>query len=303
MEGSERNLLIYNPRAGRNGARPPLERIVSALGDSADDYRIRVTEYQGHARELARDFGGAADTVICCGGDGTLNEVVAGLLQGGHRPKVGYVPIGSTNDYASNLGIPKKMEDAMALIASGRTNECDIGSFNGRNFNYIASFGPGTTVSYATSQKLKNHIGYSAYMINGFVLRTIPTMRELKPKHIRIEYDGNVLDDEFYFCTVTNALSAAGLFRYDENTVKFNDGQFEIMLVRRLKSPLSLFSMLNRMRTRDYDGETLMCLRGSDIRFWFDTPEPWTLDGEYGGTYAVSRAVNRSRSLNVVFGK
>ena len=276
-------LLIYNPRAGKNRTRPQPEQLLKALGPLAASTHLAVTAYPGHAREIASVEGNRYQAVICCGGDGTLNEVISGLPQAGPRPAIGYIPIGSTNDLASNVGIPADVQSAAELIRSGLTHGYDVGAFNERFFTYIASFGPGVSVSYSTPQRVKNVLGYSAYMINGFGFQVIPTMRALKPRHIRVEYDGNVLDEDFYFGTVSNALSAGGMFRFNKDEVKFDDGLFEVVLIRRVRSPLQLFSLLGKMRRHEYDGGTLVHFQAASMRFVFDKPEIWTLDGESSG--------------------
>ena len=276
-------LLIYNPRAGMNARRPKAREILDEMGALAAQTDVAATAYPGHAKEIATKTGANYDVVICCGGDGTLNEVINGLKEAGCSPEIGYIPTGSTNDFASNMSIPKKMPQAVAVIKEGNVNACDCASFNDRSFTYIASFGPGVAVSYSTPQGVKNMIGYSAYMINGFGFQTIPTMRALKPKHIKVEYDGSTLEDDFYFGTVSNTLSAAGLFKFSEDEVRFNDGRFEVVLIRRMKNPMQMFSLLVKMRRHEYDGDMLVHFRASHLKFTFEKEEVWTLDGESSG--------------------
>lgn len=278
-----KTLLIYNPRAGRSTARPQLSEIVSLLQPSFGELVVQTTLHPGHARELAQALGNNYDTVICCGGDGTLNETINGLLLGGATARVGYIPIGSTNDLAKNIGVPTDLHQAAFLLSRGDTHRYDIGQFNGRYFTYFASFGPGVSVSYSTPQKMKNALGYAAYMINGFLFQVIPTLRQVKPKHIKITYDGHVIEDDFYFGAVSNTYSAGGLVKYNESDVRFNDGLFEVMLVRRLRHALQTFPMLYKMRRHEYNGETLLFFQAKDITFEFSDPVPWTLDGEFGG--------------------
>ena len=276
-------LLIYNPRAGKSLGRPKPKEILERFGRDAEKIHVAVTAYPGHAREIAALEGDRYETVICCGGDGTLNEVISGLPEAGPRPAIGYIPMGSTNDLANNLGIPSAMPYAVETIRRGESRGYDVGKFNDRCFAYIASFGPGVSVSYATPQRVKNVLGYSAYMLNGFGLQLIPTMKALKPKHIRVEHDGNVLEDDFYFGTVSNTLSAAGMFKFRKDEVRFNDGKFEVVLIRKVRTPFQIFSLLKKMRRHEYDGETLVHFQASKLRFTFEKPESWTLDGECSG--------------------
>ena len=276
-------LVIYNPRAGKNATRPDLSEIIALLQPSFGELVVQTTLHPGHAKELAESLGSNYDTVICCGGDGTLNETINGLLSAGASPKIGYIPIGSTNDLAKNIGIPTDLRQVAQLLTHGETRGYDIGRFNDRFFTYFASFGPGVSVSYSTPQGMKNTLGYSAYMINGFLFQVIPTLRQVKPKHIKITYDNHVLEDDFYFGAISNAYSVAGIFKYNKSDVWFNDGKFEVMLVRRLRHATQIFPMLYKMRRRNYDGDTLIFLQPHEIRFEFSEPTVWTLDGECSG--------------------
>ncbi len=220
-------------------------------------------------------------------------------MSAGVSVPIGYLPMGSTNDLAATLGIPTKLKEAAELIASGHTNGYDVGDCNGHQFSYVACFGPGTKISYSTPQKMKNLLGYNAYMINGFFLHLIPALADVKPRHIKIEYDGNMLEDDFYFGSFSNSTSVAGLFKFDKNDIKLDDGKFELLLVRKLSSPLAAFGMLHRIMKRDFDGDSLIFIKASEVKFTFEKPEEWTLDGECGGstTQVDLKVLNRAVSI------
>lgn len=283
MSEKKKVLFIINPCAGRDKTRKSAEEIISLFPAEEFEFTVEETTCRGDATNIVRRCLDGHDFVVCCGGDGTFNETVNGVLHLQSNKPIGYIPTGSTNDLASTIGIPTNVEEAVKIIVSGQMNSYDIGCHNGRFFTYVASFGPGTKLSYSTSQKMKNKLGHAAYMINGFVLKIIPTLKEIKPIHIKIEYDGGTLDDIFYFASVSNSTSVAGLFKFDKNTVKLNDGKFEMLLVRHIKTPLDAFRMLSKMLRRDYDGKSLMFLNTSQAKFTFDEPHAWTLDGEFGG--------------------
>ena len=292
-------LLIYNPRAGKSIGRPKPKEILERFGADAEKIHIAVTAYPGHAKEIAALEGNRYETVICCGGDGTLNEVISGLSGLESRPVIGYIPMGSTNDLANNIGIPSAMSNAVKVIEQGESRGFDIGAFNDRCFTYIASFGPGVSVSYSTPQRIKNVLGYSAYILNGFGLQLIPTMKALKPKHICVEYDGNVLEDDFYFGTISNTLSAAGMFKFRKDEVRFNDGKFEVVLIRKVKTPFQIFSLLKKMRLHEYDGETLVHFQASKLHFTFEKPESWTMDGECSGPVSDIHIEVRNNAVRI----
>lgn len=272
-------LLIYNPCAGVSIKRPSVETILSFFPKNEIDIECAITDSSG-AEKPIKQFGKNKDLIVVCGGDGTLNEAISGVIKNNLKIPIGYIPIGSTNDFASALNIPCDLKSAIELIKNGEVHSIDIGRLNDRYFNYVACFGPGTSISYNTSQKFKNIIGYPAYILNGFVFKLIPTIKEVKPKHMRIKYDGKVIDDYFYFGAVSNATTVAGMIKYDKNDVVLNDGKFEVILVKKIKNTLDIFKMFSRIVHRDYDNDSLLYFKTNDIEFEFDTSEDWSVDGE-----------------------
>lgn len=278
-------LLIINPCAGKNSKRVGALDIMNKLSSADFDFEVRNTRCQGDATTIVKEIGEKYDIIICAGGDGTLNETVNGLMKLNKRIPIGYIPSGSTNDLAVTLGIPTKVGGAADLILSEKINGYDVGNFNGRFFNYVASFGLGVELSYSTPQAMKNLLGHSAYMINAFVLKLIPMLVHLKPIHMKIEYDGNVLEDNFYFGSFSNSTSVAGMFKFNPDEVKLNDGYFELLLVRGLKRNTEAFSMLGKIIRQDYDGDRIMLIKAKNIKITCDEEIPWTLDGEFGGNH------------------
>ncbi len=301
-------LLIVNPTAGKNKTRSGTFDIVEKFSDADYDFDVKTTTCQGDATNIVEKYIGDNDMVVCCGGDGTFNETINGVMKLPRRVPIGYIPAGSTNDLASTIGLPVgDIAKATDTIIDGHKNAYDIGLFNNRFFAYVASFGAATSLSYNTPQKMKNVLGHAAYVINGFVIQIVPLLRSLKPIHARIEYDDQVMEDDFYFGAISNSTSVGGIFKFDRNDVKLDDGKFEVLLVRGLKSPLESFGLLNKIRHRQYDGEKIIYFKSSTVRISFDKEIPWTLDGEFGGNqkevyFAVlNRAIDIFSAENPIF--
>lgn len=291
-------LLIYNPKAGKNTDRPSLNEIVELFPVDEFDIKAVVTDPNGAAPVVCQ-FADGTDIIIVCGGDGTLNEAISGLMQTGLSVPIGYIPIGSTNDLANALNISGKLTDAVKLIRSGEIHTLDIGQLNDRFFNYVACFGPGTSVSYNTPQKLKNTIGYPAYILNGFILNLIPTIKAVKPKHIRMECDGKITESSYYFGAVSNATTVAGMIHYDENEIVLNDGMFEVILVKRINHKLDIFKILYKMMNRNYDDESFLYLKANNITLKFDNPEDWSVDGELASGLREARITVHEKAVQI----
>ena len=280
MENKKRNvLLIVNPCAGRTKSRAGTFDIVNKFSTNDYEFSIHTTTCQGDATNIVRKNYDDKQLVVCCGGDGTLNETINGVMDMPNRLPIGYIPTGSTNDLATTLGIPTDINKATDLIMSGHTNSYDLGLFNNRYFSYVASFGAFTKSSYATSQKMKNRLGHMAYILNG-----IGELKNIKAVHMKIEYDSGVLEDDFMFGSVSNSTSVAGLFRFKPEDVKLNDGIFELLLVKKI-SLASVPIALGKIRAQQYDGKQIILLRTSKVKITSDEQVPWTLDGEFGGAH------------------
>jgi YegS/Rv2252/BmrU family lipid kinase len=281
MLSKKKALLVINPCAGVDRKRVSPLDIIKKLSAAGFEINVENTKGVGDATTIVNEMGKDFDLVLCCGGDGTLNETINGVLSLDKKIPVGYIPSGSTNDLASTLGIPVGVGPATDLILNGKTNGYDVGSFKGRYFNYIASFGAATDLSYTTPQKWKNLFGHNAYVYYGVGVRMIPLLASFKPTYMKIEYDGGVVEDKFYFGAISNTTSVAGVFKYDN--IKLNDGYFELLLVKGLKRNIDVFGILNKVIHKDYSGDNIIFTKTKHVKITCDTEVPWTLDGEFGG--------------------
>jgi len=268
--------LIVNPNAGTRQARRFLPEMISVFNRAGYLCSVYVTEKRGDAVEFARAHAGEAGLVVACGGDGTLNEVITGLQLGGHRTPIGYIPCGSTNDFASGLGLSSAPLIACESIVSGTPHSLDVGLFApDRYFSYTASFGAFTSVSWSTSQNVKNVLGHAAYILEG-----IRSLTDIHPIHMKITADGREFEEDFIFAAVCNSTSLGGVLKLEDSEVHMSDGLFEALLIPFPPDLLILNRILTALRTHCYDDPSLYFLRASSFVFEGAPEITWTLDGE-----------------------
>lgn len=291
MFDREKVLLLINPAAGKLRARNGMHEIITPLCVAGMQVTVYTTSARGEAAEMARRHGNDYDRIICCGGDGTLNEVIDGMLTGGVKCPLGYIPAGSTNDFAATLGLPAALSAAARLQVEGNPHDLDVGCFNGsRYFSYIASFGAFTSTSYTAPQSTKNALGHLAYVLEG--IKDLPA---LQPVTLSAETDdGRHFEGSFIFGAVSNSTSIGGMVKLDASLVDLSDGLFEIVLVRMPQNLGELNSILYALTARDYAASPAFLLtRARSLTVTTEERLPWSLDGEYeaGDTRAVIRAI------------
>ncbi len=293
-------LFIYNPIAGKGAAAKGLASSLDVFTKAGWLVTTYPTQGKGDATRAAREMGPRFERVVCAGGDGTLSETVTGLMDLENPPVLGYIPLGSTNDCAATLNLPKSARQAAAVAAGeGVPRAVDIGRLNGHPFVYVAAFGAFTQVSYDTPQDLKNTFGHLAYILAG--VASLPT---ITPYHLTVEYDGNVLEDSFYFGMVGNTLSIGGMRMPKNEHVVLDDGLFEVDLIRK---PVSLADVADGFQTlleqNSPSAGVRVHFQASHLEFRAEKPLPWTIDGEFGGRHKVNRAENCRQALTIVCGK
>ena len=297
----KRMLLIYNPMAGKGTAASNLSVILDVFTKAGWMTTVYPTQGRKDATRLVQEVGSDYDRVVCCGGDGTLSETVAGLLHLKRPPVLGYIPSGSTNDCAATLRIPPVYKQAAELAAGDREPLLwDVGILNCQPFVYVAAFGAFTGVAYDTPQDLKNTFGHLAYIAAG--IASIPS---IVPSHLRVEYDGNVLEDDFFYGMVCNADSVGGMKNLPTDRVELDDGLFEVILVRK---PMNVWEIGAGLQTflrpgTMEEGSALLSFHASHLKFVSSEPIPWTLDGEYGGRHKVTEIEIRRQALPILSGR
>ena len=286
-------LFIVNPRAGRTRSAAPLFAAAAHFSEAGYLVSIRQTQHPGHAAELVVEEGEQYDRIVCCGGDGTLNETVAGLMQLAAPPPLGYIPGGSTNDFAASLGLPADPLAAAQRITASAGKPLDIGTFNGRSFVYVASFGAFTRASYSASQSIKNDLGHLAYILEG-----VKDLSTLRPYRASVSTGGETFDGSFLFGSVTNTTSVGGLMKLQKDKVVLDDGLFEMLLIPNPTSAFELQALIRCLVLQDFEGTGVIFRHVSAVTV--QTPEgfPWTLDGEYGSGAERIEIVNEHKKLN-----
>ena len=268
-------LLIINPRAGQRKANRVLPEIIRLFIESGYRCEVHVTGAPGEATEFLSHVGGEFDMVVCAGGDGTLNEAISGMLNAGMKCPLGYIPCGTTNDYASSVGLSGDVLQAARDIVEGRAQTVDVGSFNGRYFVYTATCGAFAKASYSTPQTAKNLFGHAAYVMEG-----LRDLNAIKPIHMHVQANDVVLDDDFVFCSITNSTSVGGILRLDSQLVALNDGRFEVTMVRNPTTPAQLSSILVGLTTQNVPNDMIHFFSADNIRLECAPAVEWTLDGE-----------------------
>ncbi len=268
-------LFVMNPVAGTKKAAKQLTEILAVFNREDFDVSVYITAAQGDAKTAVSQRAKDVDIVVCCGGDGTFNETVAGLLESGADAVVGYIPAGSTNDFANSLGLSSDPVQAAKQIVNGNREYYDVGCFGGRYFTYVASFGAFTKASYATPQNIKNALGHAAYILEG-----IQELSQLRPVKIRLEMDDGIIEDEVLFGAICNSTSVGGILTLDPKQVDMQDGLFEVILVRAPKHLSEIAECIQAVQQQKYNCKMITFCSSKKIHVQTQPPIPWTLDGE-----------------------
>ena len=292
-------LLIVNPVAGKLRARTALMDILEVYSEAGYDVNVRITQYRGHAAELAQNAKkGMYDRVVCIGGDGTLNEVISGMIASGENIPLGYIPMGSTNDFANSLRLLKDPAPAAKATLEGTPCELDVGLFDEKRiFSYIASFGIFASTSYSAPQSAKNVLGHFAYILEG--MKSIMDIINLKSYKLHIVADGVEYDDEYVFGAISNSTSIGGVVKLSSEIVDMSDGLFEIILIKKIRTPADLSQVLISLANSDFNNKMFDFFHASQISLVSDTGINWSLDGEEADSGAELTINNLHNAITI----
>lgn len=291
-------LFIMNPYAGMRRANRSLADILSLFNSRGCEVTVHMTAGPGDGARVVEERAREMDLVVCAGGDGTFNETVTGLLRSGTDLPVGYIPCGSTNDFANSLNLPTNVMRAAQMIMDGSPIPYDVGRFGDRYFSYVASFGAFTKASYSTPQNVKNALGHVAYILEG-----AKELFQIPKEHVLFETDGGSFEGDYIFGAISNSTSVGGILTLDPNVVDMQDGKFELMLVRPPKDAGELMSFLQALSNQKYDTPMLTFQAASRLTVRANPEMPWTLDGEKEEGHQVVTVENLHRAIRLIQGE
>ena len=288
-------LFVMNPNAGMRKANRYLTDILGTFNRGGFEVTTYMTAGPGDAIDYVRERAGDVDIVACCGGDGTFNETMTGVLRSGADVPMGYIPAGSTNDFAASLKLPLNPVKAARAIVNGTPRRYDVGKFGGRYFSYVASFGAFTRASYATPQNVKNALGHTAYVLEG-----IQELSQIRNVHVRMEVDGQNVEGDYLFGAISNSTSVGGILTLDPRQVDMRDGKFELMLVRMPRDLLELHECIRAVQSQKYDCAMLTFRTAEKIKIYADPSMAWTLDGEREEGHEAVEVVNLHHAISLL---
>lgn len=288
-------LFIYNPNSGMGLLKPKLSDVLDIFVKGGYEVTVYPTQKYHDAVRKMGEYEEQYDLVACSGGDGTLDEVVTGMMKREDKVPIGYIPAGTTNDFASSLHISKNMLEAADTVVNGVPFACDVGEFNEDYFVYIAAFGLFTDVSYETKQSMKNVLGHLAYILEGTKrIFNIPSYR------IKVTHDGETIEDEFIYGMVTNSRSVGGFKGITGKNVVFDDGKFEVTLFKTPRNPMELNEILGALALRKINPKRMYSFKTNEVHFETEEEIQWTLDGEFGGVHEEVVVKDCQKALEIM---
>ena len=289
-------LIITNPASGKGKIKTDLLKLVQIFSDADFDVTVYPTKCRGDAIIKAGSLNdGDYDRIVVCGGDGTLNEVITGIMRKGLKCTLGYIPYGTLNEWSSSLNISRNSKTAAKDIVSGCELDLDIGKFGDRYFAYTASFGAFTEASYSAPQEVKNVLGQAAYFFEG-----IKSLSNIKPIHLKIKSDTKEIEDDFLFGAISNSMSVGGIVKFKDSIVNLNDGKFEVLLIKKPSSIVQLQSIIDGLFRMDLDCDGIEFFHAREITITGGKNVPWTLDGEFSAGKDIVKLKNIPSALHLI---
>lgn len=291
-------LLIINPNAGKGNVQRRIPYIKRDLENTGYDVDIVYTKKKVPAKEIIREYHKKADIIICCGGDGTVNDLVSSVMELEDKPEITFIPLGTVNDFARTIGLSRKRFYMPSILKKYTRRKIDIGKFNKKYFNYVAAFGAFTKVSYVTSQKLKKYFGKWAYFIVA-----IKYFFKIKTYKINIDIDGKKIEKECIYGSISNSKSIGGFQWFRKRDIALDDGKFEIILINKPKHKIQYISMVFDILLKRYQSKNFFYSQGSKIEITTEKNLSWTIDGEFGGMAKEIKVENCKQAVTFIIPK
>lgn len=288
-------LIIVNPNAGKGKVQKRIHKIASNFSKQGYFVDIMYTKINYSAASIIRDYKGNLDLVICCGGDGTLNDLINAVMKLDNKPEISFIPLGTMNDFANTIGLFRYKFWLPNNMKNPKKMKIDIGEFNDRYFNYVAAFGAFTMVPYVTRQSLKKLFGKAAYFIVA-----ARYFKKIKAYEIEVKVDGKITKGKFIYGSVSNSKSIAGFQWFRKREIDLSDGKYEVILVKRPKKKIGIIGIAFNILFKRYNSKNFIYLQGSNIIINPKTHLNWTLDGEYGGRKKEVEIKNNKEALTIV---
>lgn len=288
-------LLIINPKAGKGRISKKIPKIIRNFEGKGYEIKTEYTQRGIKTAEIVSQYKNKIELIVCCGGDGTLNQIINEIMNWKIKPQLGFIPLGTMNDFAKTMKISTKKTSLSKNINEGVGIYSDIGTFNEKYFNYVAAFGAFTAVSYITSQKLKRKYGKLAYIFVG-----IRSLKKIKSYKIQIELDDKTINDEFIYGSISNSKSVGGFELFKRSGVKLNDGKYEILFVRKPKNKRGWVNILLSLLFKKYNSKNFIYAQADKIEIKAEKNIPWTLDGEYGGRTKKVKIINNQKAIEYI---
>jgi len=288
-------LLIINPKAGKGKINKKIPNIIRNFEQQGYRVKQEYTQRGIKTGEIVSRYKDKTKLIVCCGGDGTLNRIINEIMNWDNKPQIGFIPLGTMNDFAKTMKISTRKTSLSKNINETVGIYSDIGNFNEKYFNYVAAFGAFTSVSYITSQKLKKKYGKIAYILVG-----MRVLKKIKSYQIQIEFDGKIVDDEFIYGSISNSKSVGGFELFKNNDVKIDDGKYEMLFVKKPKNKIGWINILFSLLFKKYNSKNFIYQQIGKINIKSEKNIPWTLDGEYGGRTKEVKITNNQKSIEYI---
>ena len=291
----ENLFLVVNPKSGTGKIKTELFKVCEIFTRAGYRVTVHVTTKRGDATETVRQLSGDYGTIVVCGGDGTLNEVITGIMDNPNTYKIGYIPSGTLNEWSQGLKISRSIGKAARDIVSGRIVELDIGKFGNKYFTYTASFGAFTDASYSAPQNVKNVLGQVAYVLEGF-----KSLGKIKPVHLRFETEKEVYEGDYLFGAISNSMSVGGIIKFDKAQVALNDGEFEGILIENPDNIADLNDIIDAIVTHRFNRKCIKQFKAREIKVTSRASLDWTLDGEHAKSEKTAEITNINKAIKFI---